>query len=197
MAVSLKKGDSAVIHNTLRMAVVGLGWDPNPSLNKKDFDLDLSAFLCTANGRVWRDNDFIYYNNLRRDNIVIHSPDDKKGTRSDGGDDEWMCINFTQMPDYVQKIAIIVTIHEAEIRRQNFGQISNSFVRFAKMRNGADTVGETLWRFDLKDEFPTDTAMLVGEICRKNGSWEFNAIADGYRCDLSDFCRLYGVSLKE
>ena len=201
MPINLRKGESALIDNSLKWVMIGLGWDPNPDPRGQRFDLDLSAFLCGANGKALHDEDVVFYNKLKwpnENNIIIeHSKDDETGEESDGGDDEWMKIDFTKIPAYVQKIVIIVTIFEAEKRRQNFGQVSNSFVRFVRMRSSFDEVGQTLFRFDLEEEFPTDTAMLAGEICRTGRGWEFNAIANGYRRELKDFCPNYGVRYHE
>ena len=177
MAVNLQKGQRASLDNSMKMALVGLGWDPNKYDGGYDFDLDASAFVCGANGKVQSDDDFIFYNNPDwRDHTIWSSGDDRTGGNSQDGDDEQIFIDFTKIPDYVSKIAITVTIHEAAARRQNFGQVSNAYVRVAKVQNETDTQGETVIQFDLEEEFSIETALVVCEIYRKNGQWKFNAV---------------------
>ena len=197
MAVNLvKKGQRASLDSSMKMALIGLGWDPNKYDGGFDFDLDASAFICGANGKVQSDDDFVFYNNPDwRDHTVWSSGDDRTGGNSADGDDEQIFIDFTKMPDYVNKIAITVTIHEAAERRQNFGQVSNAYVRVAKVQNENDTQGETMIQFDLEEEFSIETALVVCEIYRKNGEWKFNAVAGGYQGGLEALCRNYGVNV--
>ena len=196
MAVSLQKGQRASIDNSMKMVLVGLGWDPNKYDGGYDFDLDASAFVCGANGKVRSDDDFIFYNNLDwRNHTIWSSGDDQSGGNSSDGDDEQIFIDFSKIPDYVSKIAITVTIHDAAARRQNFGQVSNAYVRVAKVQNEFDTQGETVIQFDLEEEFSIETALVVCEIYRKNGQWKFNAVASGYQGGLEQLCRVYGVNV--
>ena len=196
MAVSLQKGQRASIDNSMKMVLVGLGWDPNKYDGGYDFDLDASAFVCGANGKVQSDDDFIFYNNLDwRNHTIWSSGDDQSGGNSSDGDDEQIFIDFSKIPDYVSKIAITVTIHDAAARRQNFGQVSNAYVRVAKVQNEFDTQGETVIQFDLEEEFSIETALVVCEIYRKNGQWKFNAVASGYQGGLEQLCRVYGVNV--
>ncbi len=196
MAVNLQKGQRATLDNSMKMALIGLGWDPNKYDGGYDFDLDASAFVCGANGKVQSDDDFIFYNNPDwRDHTIWSSGDDRTGGNSQDGDDEQIFIDFTKIPDYVSKIAITVTIHEAAARRQNFGQVSNAYVRVAKVQNETDTQGETVIQFDLEEEFSIETALVVCEIYRKNGQWKFNAVASGYQGGLEQLCRVYGVNV--
>ena len=196
MAVSLQKGQRASIDNSMKMVLVGLGWDPNKYDGGYDFDLDASAFVCGANGKVQSDDDFIFYNNPDwRNHTIWSSGDDQSGGNSSDGDDEQIFIDFSKIPDYVSKIAITVTIHDAAARRQNFGQVSNAYVRVAKVQNEFDTQGETVIQFDLEEEFSIETALVVCEIYRKNGQWKFNAIASGYQGGLEQLCRVYGVNV--
>ena len=118
--------------------------------------------------------------------------DDTTGGNSDGGDDEQIYIDFTRLPAEIEKIAITVTIHEAEQRHQNFGQVSNAYVRVAKL-DYPDA--ETVLQFDLEEEFSIETALVVCEIYKKNGEWKFNAVAAGYRGGLEALCRAYGVDV--
>ena len=196
MAVNLQKGQRASLDNSMKMALVGLGWDPNKYDGGYDFDLDASAFLLGANGKVVSDDDFVFYNNPDwHDHTVWSTGDDRSGGNSAEGDDEQIFIDFTKIPDYVSKIAITVTIHEAAERRQNFGQVSNAYVRVAKVENEFDTNGETVIQFDLEEEFSIETALVVCEIYRKNGQWKFNAVASGYQGGLEQLCRVYGVNI--
>lgn len=191
MAISLVKGQRVSLDNTMKLALVGLGWDTNRYDGGHDFDLDASAFLLGANGKLQRDEDFIFYNNLEsRNKAVVHTGDNLTG---DGdGDDEVIMIDFTKIPSDIQKIAICVTIHDAVARGQNFGQVSNAYIRIAKMADEFDTVGEPVLKFDLEEEFSIETALVVAEIYLKNGEWKFNAVAAGYQGGLEAIVRAYG-----
>ena len=197
MAVNLQKGQRVSLDKGTKMALVGLGWDSNKYDGGFDFDLDASAFLLGANGRVLRDEDFVFYNNLEARNGAVKSMgDDLTGGNSDGGDDEQIYIDFTRLPPEIEKIAITVTIHEADIRHQNFGQVSNAYVRFAVLDYPDAPDGETILQFDLEEEFSIETALVVCEIYKRNGQWKFNAVAAGYRGGLEALCRAYGVDVE-
>ena len=191
MAINLQKGQRVSLDSSMKHALVGLGWDTNRYDGGTDFDLDASVFLLGANGKLQRDEDFIFYNNLEsRNKAVVHTGDNLTG---DGeGDDEVIMIDFTKIPNDVEKIAICVTIHEAEARRQNFGQVSNAYIRIAKLADEFDTVGEPVLRFDLEEEFSVETALVVAEIYKKNGEWKFNAVAAGYQGGLEAIIRSFG-----
>ena len=191
MAISLVKGQRVSLDNTMKLALVGLGWDTNRYDGGYDFDLDASAFLLGDNGKLQRDEDFVFYNNLEsRNKAVVHTGDNLTG---DGeGDDEVIIIDFTKIPDAIKKIAICVTIHEAGLRGQNFGQVSNAYIRIAKMADEFDTVGEPVLKFDLEEEFSIETALVVAEIYLKNGEWKFNAVAAGYQGGLEAIVRSFG-----
>lgn len=191
MAISLVKGQKVSLDNTMKLALVGLGWDTNRYDGGHDFDLDASAFLLGDSGKLQRDEDFIFYNNLEsRNKAVVHTGDNTNG---DGdGDDEVIMIDFTKIPDDVKKIAICVTIHDAVERGQNFGQVSNAYIRIAKMADEFDTVGEPVLKFDLEEEFSIETALVVAEIYLKNGEWKFNAVAAGYQGGLEAIVRSFG-----
>ena len=196
MAVNLQKGQRVSLDNTMKMALVGLGWDPNRYDGGYDFDLDASAFLLGKNGKVLREEDFVFYGNLETRNGAVKSMgDDTTGGNSDEGDDEQIFIDFSKIPAEIDKIAITVTIYDAVNRRQNFGQVSNAYVRVAKIQNEFDTVGEEVIHFDLEEEFSIETALVVCEIYRKNGEWKFNAVASGYQGGLEALCRQYGVNV--
>ena len=194
MAINLQKGQRVVLDSNMKLALVGLGWDTNRYDGGDDFDLDASAFMLGDNGKLLRDEDFVFYNNLNgRDGAVVHTGDNLTG---DGdGDDEVIIIDFTKLPPEIKKISICVTIHEAASRHQNFGQVSNAYVRIAKLADEFDTVGEPVLRFDLEDEFSIETALVVAEIYLKNGEWKFNAVASGYQGGLEAICRSFGANV--
>lgn len=191
MAINLQKGQRVTLDDSMKLALVGLGWDTNRYDGQFDFDLDASAFLLGENGKLLRDDDFVFYNNLNgRNGAVVHTGDNLTG---DGdGDDEVIMIDFTKIPSEIKKIAICVTIHDAEARRQNFGQVSNAYIRIAKLRDEFDTVGEPVLKFDLEEEFSIETALVVAEIYNRNGEWKFNAVASGFQGGLEAIVRAYG-----
>ena len=192
MAINLQKGQRVSLDSSMKLALVGLGWDTNRYDGGADFDLDASAFLLGENGKLLRDEDFVFYNNLNgRDGAVVHTGDNLTG---DGdGDDEVIMIDFSKIPSEIKKIAICVTIHDAEARRQNFGQVSNAYIRIAKLSDEFDTVGEPVLKFDLEEEFSIETALVVAEIYFKNGEWKFNAVAAGDQGGLEAICRSFGA----
>ena len=194
MAINLQKGQRVSLDSSMKLALVGLGWDTNRYDGGFDFDLDASAFLLGENGKLLRDEDFVFYNNLNgRDGAVVHTGDNLTG---DGdGDDEVIMIDFSKIPSEIKKIAICVTIHDAEARRQNFGQVSNAYIRIAKLSDEFDTVGEPVLKFDLEEEFSIETALVVAEIYFKNGEWKFNAVAAGYQGGLEAICRSFGANV--
>ena len=113
MAVNLTKGQRISLDKGMKMALIGLGWNTDRYTGRADFDLDASAFLLGANGRVRRDEDFVFYGNLRSQNdAVVHTGDSLSG--NSGGDDETLFIDFSRVPEDVDRIAITVTIYEAE-----------------------------------------------------------------------------------
>ena len=194
MAINLQKGQRVSLDNSMKLALVGLGWDTNRYDGSADFDLDASAFLLGENGKLLRDEDFVFYNNLNgRDGAVVHTGDNLTGEGD--GDDEVIMIDFTKIPREIKKIAICVTIHDAVARRQNFGQVSNAYIRIAKLSDEFDTVGEPVLKFDLEEEFSIETALVVAEIYFKNGEWKFNAVAAGYQGGLEAIIRSFGGNI--
>ncbi len=194
MGVNLSKGQRVSLDKNMTMAMIGLGWDVKQFDGGADFDLDASAFLLSANGKVRTDADFIFYNNLESvDHSVKHMGDNLTGEGD--GDDEVITIDFTKVPADVQKIAITVTIYDAQARGQNFGQVSNAYVRVARMANENDMNGSEVLRFDLGEEFSIETAVVVCEIYRHNGDWKFNAVGSGYQGGLAALGRAYGVNV--
>ena len=196
MAVNLQKGQRVSLDKGIRMALIGLGWDPNLYDGGYDFDLDASAFVLRANGKVGSDEDFIFYNNPDwRDHTIWSTGDDRTGGNSDEGDDEQIFIDFSKIPPEVDKIAITVTIYDADKRRQNFGQVSNAYVRVVKVDNEQDVNGEEVIHFDLEEEFSIETAIVVCEIYRHGSDWKFNAVASGFQGGLAALCKNFGVDV--
>lgn len=191
MAISLTKGQNVSLSKTdpsLKNVLVGLGWDAR-STDGQDFDLDASVFMATENGKVPSDRHFIFYNQLVSPcGGVEHTGDNLTG---DGdGDDESVIVHLDKVESNIKSLFIIVTIHDAEARRQNFGQVSNAFVRIINNDNSDEIV-----RFDLSEDYSTETAMVFGEIYRHNGEWKFRAIGQGYTGGLYSLCQQYGVNV--
>lgn len=194
MGVNLTKGQRVSLEKTMRMAKVGLGWDTNRYEGGHDFDLDAAAFLLGENDKVLKDEDFIFYNNLDgRNGAVMHTGDNLTGEGE--GDDETIIIDFSKIPSEIKKVAITVTIYDAVNRKQNFGQVSNSYVRVLKVENENDINGEEVIRFDLVEEFSIETALVVCEIYRNGTDWKFNAVASGFKGGLEALCKNFGVNV--
>lgn len=194
MAVNLSKGQRVSLDKGVKLALIGLGWDTNRYDGGADFDLDASAFMLGKNGKVRKDEDFIFYGNLQSsDGGVTHTGDSLEG--GSGGDDETIFIDFSKIPEDVDKIAITVTIYEAQERGQNFGQVSNAYVRVARRSNESDTVGTEELRYDLGEDFSVETALVVCEIYRSGSTWKFNAVGAGYQGGLYALCKSFGVNV--
>lgn len=191
MAISLSKGGNLSLSKTdpnLKKLLIGLGWDVRAT-SGQDFDLDASAFLLSGTGKVRGDHDFIFYNQLRSaDGAVEHTGDNRTGAGD--GDDEAIKVDLTRIAPDIDKIAITVTIHDAQIRGQNFGQVANAFVRVVNEETGAEVV-----RFDLAEDYSVETAMVFGEVYRHNGEWKFRAVGQGYSGGLAAMCHQYGIQI--
>lgn len=182
--VDLTKGNPGIVK-----LMVGLGWDTNRYDGGADFDLDASVFLLGANGKVQADTDFIFYGNLlHASGSVEHTGDNRTGEGE--GDDEQVLIDLSKVPANMEKIAFTVTIHDAEIRRQNFGQVSNAYIRIVNEDTNVELI-----RYDLGEDFSIETAVVVGELYRHNGEWKFNAIGSGFQGGLAALCKNYGVDI--
>ena len=192
MAVSLSKGQKVDLTKTnpgLTNVVIGLGWDTNKYDGGNDFDLDSSVFLLGGNGKVTNEADFIFYNNREgAGGAVVHTGDNRTGAGE--GDDEQVNINLSAVPANVERIAFTITIHEADSRSQNFGQVSNSYVRIFN-----EATGEELIRYDLGEDFSIETAIVVGELYRHNGEWKFSAIGSGYQGGLAALATDFGLAI--
>lgn len=194
MGVNLSKGQRVSLDKGTTMALVGLGWDVNRYDGGNDFDLDAAAFMLGEDGKVRKDEDFIFYGNLESaDGSVRHTGDNLTGAGD--GDDEVIILNLNKVPADVKKIAITVTIYDAQARHQNFGQVSNAYVRVAKMANENDMTGVEELRFDLVEEFSIETAIVVCEIYKNGNDWKFSAVGAGYSGGLEALCRSYGVNV--
>jgi len=191
MSVSLSKGGNVSLSKEepgLTRILIGLGWDTRTT-DGTDFDLDASAFLLGASERVRGDDDFIFYNNLRSsDGSVEHTGDNRTGEGD--GDDEALKVELGKVPAEIQKVAVTVTIHDGEARRQSFGMVSNAFIRVVN-----DVTGREIARYDLSEDASTETAMIFGEIYRHNGEWKFRAVGQGYKGGLAPLARNFGVNI--
>lgn len=192
MPINLSKGQKVDLtkgNPGLKSIMVGLGWDVNAFDSGADFDLDAAAFMLGANGKCPTDQEFIFYGNLEHNTgAVKHMGDNLTGAGD--GDDEQVLVDLTKIPANVEKIAFTVTIYDAESRRQNFGQVSNSFIRIVD-----DATGTELIRYDLGEDFSIETAVVVGELYRHNGEWKFNAIGSGFQGGLAALCGHYGIDV--
>ena len=194
MAINLSKGQKVSLNKGVKLALVGLGWDTNRYSGGYDFDLDASAFLLGANGKVRKDEDFVFYGNMsHKSGSVLHGGDNRTGVGE--GDDEQIAVDLSLVPANIERIAITVTIYEAQERRQNFGQVSNAYVRVARRAGEQDTVGIEELRYDLGEDFSIETALVVCEIYRSGGDWKFNAVGAGYQGGLYALCKNYGVNV--
>lgn len=191
MAVMLSKGGNVSLSKEdpgLTRVLVGLGWDTR-STDGAEFDLDASVFMLNADGKVRSDSDFIFYNNLKSvDGSVEHLGDNRTGAGE--GDDEQVVVDLPQVPPEVDKMAVTVTIHEADQRRQNFGMVSNAFMRVVNEQTGVEIA-----RYDLTEDASTETAMIFGEIYRHGAEWKFRAVGQGYAGGLGPLARNYGVNV--
>lgn len=192
MPISLQKGQKIDLtkgNPSLTKIMVGLGWDVNMYDGGADFDLDAAAFLLGENGKVTTDEDFVFYGNLKhKSEAVVHQGDNLTGEGD--GDDEQIFVDLSKVPANITKIAFTVTIYDSDTRRQNFGQVSNSFIRIVDETNNKEIV-----RFDLGEDFSIETAVVVGELYRHNGEWKFNAVGSGFSGGLRALCLQYGVNV--
>ena len=182
MALSLSKGGNLSLSKEapgMTKVLVGLGWDAR-STDGQDFDLDASAFLLKADGKVRADSDFIFYNQLKSvDGSVEHTGD---------GDDEAIKVDLSKVPADIDRIAFTVTIHEADARRQNFGQVRNAFIRIVNQDNNSEVA-----RYDLAEDASTETAMIFAELYRNGAEWKFRAVGQGFAGGLKPLAESYGL----
>ncbi|WP_380172295.1 TerD family protein [Kineococcus sp. DHX-1] len=191
MGVTLAKGGNvslAKVAPNLDEALVGLGWDVRTTTGL-DFDLDASALMLGTNGKVLSDGHFVFYNQLTSpDGTVRHTGDNRTGEGD--GDDESIEIDLRSVPANVDKIVFAVSIHDAEARRQSFGQVVNAFIRLVNRVDGSEVV-----RYDLSEDASTETAMVFGEVYRHSGEWKFRAVGQGYASGLLGIAQDFGVDV--
>lgn len=190
MPINLTKGQKISLTKDkpgLKKIMVGMGWDVNKYDGGYDFDLDASVFLTAENGKVTSDDDFVFYGNLEhKSGAAQHMGDNRTG--SGDGDDEQIIVDLSIVPEKIKRIFFVATIYEADLRKQNFGQVSNAFIRVVDM-----STEEELLRYDLGEDFSIETAVVVGEIYNRGGEWKFNAIGSGFSGGLAAICANYGV----
>ncbi|MGK5628258.1 TerD family protein [Streptomyces sp. URMC 123] len=190
MGVTLAKGGNVSLSKAapnLTQVMVGLGWDAR-STTGAPFDLDASALLCSG-GRVLGDDYFVFYNNLRSpDGSVEHTGDNLTGEGE--GDDESILVDLSAVPEQVDKIVFPVSIHDADSRGQNFGQVTNAFIRVVNRADGVE-----LARYDLSEDAAGETAMIFGEVYRYGGEWKFRAVGQGYASGLRGIALDFGVNV--
>lgn len=192
MPINLQKGQKVDLTKSapgLNNILVGLGWDTNRYDGGADFDLDCTVFLLGADGHVTSQSDFVFYGNLKHNSgSVTHLGDNLTGEGD--GDDEQVVIELSKVPAHVERIAFAVTIYQAQERNQNFGQVSNAFIRVV-----SQTGNEELIRYDLGEDFSIETAIVVAELYRHNGEWKFNAVGSGFQGGLAALCGNFGIDI--
>lgn len=190
MSISLVKGQKIDLtkgNSGLRKVAFGLGWDTNRYDGNSDFDLDVSAFLTDDTGKVTSEKDFVFYGQPQHPSgALIYSGDNRTGEGD--GDDETMIVDLNKIPSNITKISFSATIYDADERLQNFGMVENAYVRLID-----EDTGEELVRFDLTEDFSTETALVVAEIYKRDGQWKFAAIGSGYDGGLKALCKEYGI----
>lgn len=195
MSINLTKGQRISLSKedpSLTKIIVGLGWDTNRYSGGYDFDLDASCFELGANDKVTKDSDFIFYKNLdSTDGAIHHTGDDRTGGNSEDGDDEQIIVDLTKIPANIQKIAFTATIYDAYNRNQNFGQVSNAYVRLVNDSTGAEIV-----RYNLGEDFSIETAIVICEVYKSGNEWKFNAVGAGFSGGLEALCRNYGIDVE-
>lgn len=183
MAINLTKGQRIEIG--LSKVGVGLGWDPNEGTGF-DFDLDASAFMLGENKKIPKDEFFVFYHNQKSpDNSVESSGDDLTGGNSDG-DDETLTVDLAKVDSKIQEIIFTVTIYDFENRKQNFGQVRNSFIRIYNAQTN-----EEIAKYELDEDFSVETAVEFGRLYKRNNEWKFEAMGIGYKGGLDFFVKKY------
>jgi tellurium resistance protein TerD len=183
MAINLQKGQREAINAP--KFVIGLGWDTNSTSTGSSFDLDASVFVLGENKKLLSDEHFIFYNNLKSpDQAVEHAGDNLTGAGD--GDDEQVHIDLSKIDPRASEICVVVTIHDAENRRQNFGQVRNSFMRVFDAGSGTE-----LLKYELEEDFSIETAVEFGRIYKRNNEWKFEAIGAGMKGGLQDYLNKY------
>lgn len=182
--INLRKGDKVAVGFT--NITVGLGWEPNEGTGA-EFDLDVSAIMIDSNRKMPNKDYFVFYNNLvSPDGAVTHTGDDPDGKSSDGDDDESIKINLSKVGNEVEEILFVVTIDQYEQRKQNFGQVRNSYIRIVD-----EVSGQEIAKYELGEDFSIETGVEFGRLYKRNGQWKFEASGIGYKEDLAFFLSKY------
>jgi len=191
VGVSLSKGGNVSLTKQapgLTAVTVGLGWDLRTTTGT-DFDLDASALVLDASGKILTDQHFVFFNNLRTpEGGVEHTGDNTTGAGE--GDDEQIKVSFAAMPAEAERVAFAVSIYDADTRSQNFGQVRNAFIRVVNQADNSE-----LARYDLSEDASTETAMVFGELYRNGAEWKFRAVGQGYASGLAGIAMDFGVSI--
>lgn len=192
MSVSLNKDDKVALSkdNSVIKIKVCLGWETAKYDDDGDFDLDSSCFVVQRNGMTRNDNDFVFYGNLKHPSgAIVHSGDDLVG----GGnkDNEIIKVDLSKVPKYTDRIVFAVTIYQAERRMQNFGMVDNSFIRVVD-----ELTNKEILRYDLKNKFNSETAVIIGEIYKDNNEWKFHAVGEGFDGGLEKICEKFGIEIE-
>jgi tellurium resistance protein TerD len=183
MAINLQKGQRETINAP--KFTIGLGWDTNSSSTGTAFDLDASVFILGDNKKILSDNHLVFYNNLKTpDEAVQHTGDNLTGDGA--GDDEQILVDLSRIDSRATEICLVVTIHDAEARRQNFGQVRNSYVRVFDSGSNAEIL-----KYELEEDFSIETAVEFGRIYKRNNEWKFEAIGMGMKGGLQDYLNKY------
>lgn len=181
--INLEKGQRVAVE--LPHFTIGLGWDTNQASTGTDFDLDASAFMLGENGKIPADEFFVFYNNLQSpDGAVEHTGDNLTGEGE--GDDESIRVDLSKIDPRINEITFVVTIHKADERRQNFGQVRNAFIRICNTDSG-----EEILRYDLDEDFSIETAVEFGRLYKRGGQWKFEAIGTGQKAGLAQYLTKY------
>jgi tellurium resistance protein TerD len=191
MAITLNKGGNLSLSKTdpnLTNMIVGLGWDAR-STDGQEFDLDASLFMVKEDGKVRSESDFIFYNQLKSTcGSIEHTGDNRTGEGD--GDDEAIKINLLKVPAEINRLVVTATIHDADARKQNFGMVRNAFMRVVNEKSNAEIA-----RFDLGEDYSTETAMIFGEIYRHGGEWKFKAVGQGFAGGLKALANQHGITV--
>jgi tellurium resistance protein TerD len=191
VAISLQKGGNVSLTKSdpsLKQVLIGLGWDARAS-DGAAFDLDASLFMVQESGKVRGDHDFIFYNQLKSScGSVEHTGDNQTGEGD--GDDEALKVTLGSVPPEITRLVVAVTIHDADLRKQNFGMVEDAFIRIVNLDSKVEIV-----RFDLSEDYSTQTAMVFAELYRHQGEWKFKAVGQGYAGGLEAVAKQLGVQI--
>ena len=188
MSINLSKGERISLSKEapgMKKVVAGLGWDVNVSDTGSDFDLDVSVFMLGASGKIPQEKYFVFYNNLKSPDASVESMGDSRTGKGEG-DDETITIDLLKVDSIIEEIIFVVTVYEAEKRRQNFGQVRNSYIRIYDEENE-----EEVTKYELEEDFSRETAIEFGKLYKKNSEWRFQAVGEGYNSGLESFVQKY------